>query len=92
MTSALAAVRRIGITGTDTGVGKTVVTCALAARARQLGVRVAAMKPVESGIRARDQEPGVLASDAERLRAACGNRHDLSLVRPSCSRNPSLPW
>ena len=44
--------RIIAVTGTDTGVGKTIVTCALAARARQLDVQVAAMKPVETGVSA----------------------------------------
>ena len=91
MTDTPTAVRRLGITGTDTGIGKTVVTCALAARARQLGVRVAAMKPVESGIDARAQEHGGLASDAERLRAACGNVHNLSLVRPYVLEEPLAP-
>jgi adenosylmethionine-8-amino-7-oxononanoate aminotransferase len=62
---------RYGITGTDTGIGKTVVTCALAARARQLGLRVAAMKPVESGIDERVFTDGP-ASDAERLQIASG--------------------
>lgn len=37
------------VTGTDTGVGKTFVTCALARRARELGRRVFAFKPVETG-------------------------------------------
>ena len=37
------------VTGTDTGVGKTTVTCALLAAARARGLRVAAMKPVETG-------------------------------------------
>jgi dethiobiotin synthetase len=37
------------VTGTDTGVGKTHVTAALAARGRQLGKRVFAWKPVETG-------------------------------------------
>ncbi|HSI79797.1 MAG TPA: dethiobiotin synthase [Solirubrobacterales bacterium] len=37
------------VTGTDTGVGKTHVTAALAKRARQLGKRVFAWKPIETG-------------------------------------------
>ena len=57
---------RLGVTGTDTGVGKTVVTVALVALLRRRGLRVAAMKPVETGVL-----PGV-ATDAARLRAAAG--------------------
>jgi dethiobiotin synthetase len=37
------------ITGTDTGVGKTLVTCALSYRYRQQGLSVQAMKPVAAG-------------------------------------------
>jgi dethiobiotin synthetase len=37
------------VTGTDTGVGKTYVTAALAARGRELGRRVFAWKPIETG-------------------------------------------
>lgn len=83
--------RRLGVTGTDTGIGKTVVTCALAARARQLGVRVAAMKPVESGIEDRPPVHGDVVSDAERLRAASGGVHELALVRPYVLAEPLAP-
>ncbi len=56
---------RLLVTGTDTGVGKTVVTAALAQRcAREMG-RVAALKPVVSGVEANGQW-----SDVEILRAA----------------------
>jgi dethiobiotin synthetase len=37
------------VTGTDTGVGKTVVTAGLAAAASAIGLRVAVVKPAESG-------------------------------------------
>ena len=37
------------ITGTDTGVGKTLIAGGLAALYRQLGLRIGVMKPVESG-------------------------------------------
>lgn len=86
-----AALRRLGVTGTDTGIGKTVVTCALAARARQRGLRVAAMKPVESGVDERPVSVTGPSSDAERLRAACGNVDDLSLVRPYLLAEPLAP-
>jgi dethiobiotin synthetase len=38
------------ITGTDTGVGKTVVAAAIVARLRQLGAEVRAIKPVITGL------------------------------------------
>ncbi len=82
---------RLGVTGTDTGIGKTVVTCALAARARVLGRRVAAMKPIESGVVERPVSENGLASDAERLRAACGGTVPLTVVRPYVLEEPLAP-
>lgn len=63
---------RLGITGTDTGVGKTVVASAIIAAMRAAGARVAPMKPVEMGG----------STDAERLRTACGIAYPLPLVCP----------
>ncbi|HWJ66659.1 MAG TPA: dethiobiotin synthase [Nocardioides sp.] len=42
--------RVVVVTGTDTGVGKTVATAALAARAAAAGERVLVVKPVQTGI------------------------------------------
>jgi dethiobiotin synthetase len=47
------------VTGTGTGVGKTVVTAAIAALARNAGQRVAVLKPAQTGVAA--DEPGDLA-------------------------------
>ena len=41
--------RGVFVTGTDTGVGKTLVAGAMAAALRQRGLRVAVIKPVETG-------------------------------------------
>ena len=46
------------VTGTDTGVGKTVVTAAIAAAARASGLSVAVIKPAQTGISA-DEESDV---------------------------------
>ena len=54
------------ITGTGTGVGKTVVTAAVAALAAARGSRVAVVKPAQTGVGA--DEPGDLA-DVRRLAA-----------------------
>jgi dethiobiotin synthetase len=82
----------LGITGTDTAVGKTIVACALAARARQLGIRVAAMKPVESGIGSRMRRDGSrVLTDAERLRDAAGADVPMELVRPYALDEPLAP-
>ena len=46
----------IFITGTDTGVGKTRVACALIHAARSRGIRVAGFKPVAAGCEQVDGE------------------------------------
>lgn len=62
--------RAIFITGTDTNVGKTIVTATLARVLRDQGVNVGIMKPVTSGCVERD---GTLVSeDAELLAWAAG--------------------
>jgi dethiobiotin synthetase len=70
-------VRGCFITGTDTGVGKTVVAAAIAAALRVRGTRVAAFKPVVTGID--EPEPG-RPSDHELLGAAAGV--DPAIVTP----------
>ena len=73
---------RIGITGTDTGVGKTVVTCGLLASLRRRGLTVAGMKPVEAG----DS-----TTDSSLIRAAAGSRDALSDVCPLRFSVPLAP-
>ena len=64
--------RGLFVTGTDTGVGKTVVAGAIAAALRAGGARVAAYKPVVTGL----DEPAEAGwpRDHELLAAAAGTR------------------
>lgn len=78
---------RLGITGTDTGVGKTTVTTALIALLRRQGLRVAPMKPVETGVVAGDP-----VSDAVRLRRAAGSDAPLDDICPVVYAEPLAPW
>lgn len=48
--------RIVVVTGTDTGVGKTVATAALAARAAASGERVLVVKPVQTGVGGADPD------------------------------------
>ena len=57
----------LGIVGTDTAVGKTVVTAALARALRARGWRTAAIKAVATGV-----PPGGAGEDAQLLAAATG--------------------
>ena len=66
------------ITGTGTGVGKTYLTTSLARRARALGQKVFAYKPIETGCR---YENGVwIGSDQQDLVVAAGNWQTDALV------------
>jgi dethiobiotin synthetase len=57
----------IGVTGTDTGVGKTRVACALLAAAKRHDLRAVGYKPVASGCR--ETAEGLRNDDAEALLA-----------------------
>lgn len=75
------------ITGTDTGVGKSVVASAIAARLHtSSGRRVGAIKPVASGCDFRDGR--IVNEDAERLSAAIGRRLPMDVICPQqyCSQ------
>jgi dethiobiotin synthetase len=72
------------VTGTDTGVGKTFVACALALALRRRACRVAVLKPVETGV---ESEP----EDAARLRAAAADPAPLDVVCPYGFRAPLAP-
>jgi dethiobiotin synthetase len=63
------------VTGTDTGVGKTFVGCALAHAWRAAGRTVGVVKPVETGV---EGEP----ADARALAHAAGDRSPLDDVCP----------
>ncbi|WHZ21523.1 MAG: Dethiobiotin synthase BioD [Nitrospira sp.] len=76
------------MTGTDTGVGKTVVSAALVRRLVQAGCSVGVMKPVETGVRAGAQDAG----DAGRLMAAAGVEDTLDLVSPYRFHAPLAPF
>ncbi|MDB5807961.1 MAG: dethiobiotin synthase [Betaproteobacteria bacterium] len=70
------------VTGTDTGVGKTLVACALLHAFARMGKRVVGMKPVAAGA-VRDAE-GWLNDDVAQLCAAGNVKFDRALVNPYC--------
>lgn len=77
------------MTGTDTGVGKTLVACALLRALSARGLRVAGMKPVAAGAHL---ENGVLRNeDARRLMAAASVESRAELVNPYCFEPPIAP-
>ncbi len=80
------------ITGTDTSVGKTWVSCHLIRALKAAGKRVGVMKPCETGMaggqRPLEAPPG---SDAERLMRASETEAPLSDVLPYVFRLPAAP-
>lgn len=76
------------ITGTDTGVGKTLVTAALVALFKKRGWDAGVMKPFETGI---DPNSNRL-SDAEFLLATAGLDDPLSDVSPARFQTPASPY
>lgn len=80
--------RGIFVTGTDTGVGKTVVAAALARLLRVNGINVGVMKPVTSGCR--DDNGVLISEDAELLCEAAGISCSED-VAPYCLREALAP-
>ena len=66
------------ITGTDTAVGKTLVTAALAMALKKLGLTVGVMKPIETGV----SQAKLVHSDAARLRAIVESEDTLGAICP----------
>ena len=62
------------VAGTDTGVGKTIVTAALAGQAKAAGERVAVVKPAQTGVTA--GEPGDM--DEVRRLSGVDDVHELA--------------
>jgi dethiobiotin synthetase len=82
----------LAVTGTDTGVGKTVTACALVAALRARGLDAAAMKPVETGVAESDPPGAMQATDAAALRRATGDRDAIERVCPIVYAEPLAPW
>lgn len=77
------------VTGTDTGVGKTLVTAALLRRLRESGLAVAGMKPVAAGSIAGPEGPA--NEDALLLQAESSLRHPYADVNPWLFDPPIAP-
>jgi len=73
--------RGLFVTGTDTGVGKTIISRGLITALKKSGLRVGAMKPIETGG----------GSDGESLLAATGLPWSIDQVRPIALELPAAP-
>ncbi len=77
------------VTGTDTGVGKTVIAGAIANWLYSRGRRVAVLKPVATGCVKRRE--GLVSEDAEFLAVCSKTPHPLDLICPQRYLEPLAP-
>ncbi len=81
--------RGLFITGTDTGVGKTLVAVGLIVVLRERGFDTGVMKPVESGCLGKDGR--VIPKDAILLRKISRCRDELEIINPYKFNEPLAP-
>lgn len=81
--------RGLFITGTDTGVGKTIVAAAIARHLSLRGYAVGVLKPVTSGTADRNGLP--VSEDADLLRWASGCTAPERVIAPYVLREPIAP-
>src|SRR5215210_3177510 len=77
------------VTGTDTGVGKTLVAGAIADWLRRRGRRVGVLKPVATGCVHRRE--GLVSEDAEFLAHCADARFPLDVICPQRFAEPLAP-
>ena len=79
----------IFITGTDTGVGKTFVACALLRALKEKGLTVCPMKPVETGCGVRKGK--LVPQDSVTLIKTSGINEPLDIINPYRLKHPLAP-
>ncbi len=79
------------ITGTGTGVGKTIVAASLVAALRMRGLEACGAKPIESGCMRDPASGALLPADGELLHQASGGMESLDLITPLRFEAPLAP-
>lgn len=89
------------ITGTDTGVGKTIITAALIKAAHLLGFKACGMKPIETGCKREEfkvkssklkVKDMLIPSDGTFLGEITGTGESIDLITPIRFENPLAPF
>lgn len=78
------------ITGTDTGVGKTLIAGAIAKILSQSGRKIGVFKPVATGCK--KTKNGLVSRDAEFLAHCAGSKFSLEIINPVKFRIPAAPF
>lgn len=81
--------RTLLVTGTDTGVGKTTVSCLLINSLRARGLEVGVMKPAETGCAASGGD--LIAADAVALQKAAASKLPIDEICPYRFAEPLAP-
>ncbi|MBI4685557.1 MAG: dethiobiotin synthase [Nitrospirae bacterium] len=77
------------VTGTDTGVGKTVISAALIKAIGLLGIRVCGMKPIETGCT--KEGNALMPSDGIFLKSIAHMDETINHITPCCLKHPLAP-
>ncbi len=77
------------ITGTDTGVGKTLIAGAIAHLLVRQGLKVGVFKPVASGCRS--EREGLVSDDTEFLSLCAESEMPLTVINPVTFQTPAAP-
>ena len=78
------------ITGTDTGVGKTLIAGAIAKILRQSGKNAGVFKPIVTGCKKMQQ--GLISEDAEFLAHCADSEFSLDIINPVTFKIPAAPF
>lgn len=81
----------IFITGTDTGVGKTIVSAVIIRALINKGIKVGAMKPMESGCAKSENGKTLIPSDGLFLKEMSQMDEPVNIVTPLCFELPLAP-
>jgi len=77
------------VTGTDTGVGKTIITAALIKASSLLGFRTCGMKPIETGCLREDDT--FIPSDGIFIKTVAHMEETVNHISPCCFEEPLAP-
>ncbi len=78
------------ITGTDTGVGKTLISGAIARSLVKKGIHCGVMKPIESGCRV--GKKGLIPQDGRYLQQAAHSKASMEQITPYRFQKPLAPY
>lgn len=81
--------KKIFITGTDTDVGKTVISCAVLDYANNLGLKTVGLKPISAGCES--TLSGLRNEDALLLQQHASHQLDYQIVNPIAYQEPIAP-